>query len=345
MSSKKPTATVGTTSSRKRTTRPDATKKTAAQPLLKGMCFTMTGTLSEVRAAIKRLIESHGGKTSDSVTSKTTHLIAAAPEAGTIKYDAAQSKGIPIVSEAFLRDLLSTKNPSLDWTAYALEDCPQPVPTLPPQPKKQKTQSAVKNQPKTSAKLPPLKEPAASKDDKKTASSSGIFSRCVFCLVDVPERDVLLPLIRQHGGNLAMNVSNRVTHVVAAASAIEDQHPKVLQAQTALVPVVRSAFVLEAIKQNRLPDVEEHTWFHSASSSSASGLFSGMTFYLIKDLSLPKARFVSLVQKYGGHASPNLAKTTHIISNEQSTLLKTQYVCLYCIFLFYFIFSFHFIYY
>lgn len=64
---------------------------------LAGLVFVVTGTLSEPREAIKARIEAAGGKVSDSVSKKTSYLVAGA-EAGS-KLSKAQTLGVRVLSE------------------------------------------------------------------------------------------------------------------------------------------------------------------------------------------------------------------------------------------------------
>jgi DNA ligase (NAD+) len=70
-----------------------------------GQTFVITGTLPTLkREEAKELIQSAGGKVTDSVSKKTTYLIAGA-DAGS-KLEKAQAIGIPVLSEAELLGLL-----------------------------------------------------------------------------------------------------------------------------------------------------------------------------------------------------------------------------------------------
>ncbi len=62
-----------------------------------GLTFVVTGTLSQPRETIHAIIESHGGKTSSSVSKKTSFLLAG-EEAGS-KLDKARSLGVRVISE------------------------------------------------------------------------------------------------------------------------------------------------------------------------------------------------------------------------------------------------------
>lgn len=71
-----------------------------------GMTFVVTGTLSQPRDAIHAIIESHGGKTSSSVSKKTSFVLAG-EEAGS-KLDKARSLGVRILSEQEFQQMLDS---------------------------------------------------------------------------------------------------------------------------------------------------------------------------------------------------------------------------------------------
>ena len=73
-------------------------KKEIIDERFKGMTFVLTGTLSKYkRAEASKIIESYGGKTSSSVSKKTTYVLAG-EDAGS-KLDKANSLGIAVISE------------------------------------------------------------------------------------------------------------------------------------------------------------------------------------------------------------------------------------------------------
>lgn len=76
-----------------------------ATDTVKGLIFCITGKLSKARDLIKKDIEAAGGKVGSSVTGKTNYLVANAPE-DTTKYKTALDKGIPIITEAQLMEML-----------------------------------------------------------------------------------------------------------------------------------------------------------------------------------------------------------------------------------------------
>jgi DNA ligase (NAD+) len=69
-----------------------------------GMTFVVTGTLPTLtREGVKELIESNGGKVTDSVSKKTSYLVLG--ENPGSKLDKAQSLGVPIIGEEELKKL------------------------------------------------------------------------------------------------------------------------------------------------------------------------------------------------------------------------------------------------
>lgn len=66
-----------------------------------GKSFVITGALKHFpnRGELKRYIESRGGKTSDSVSARTSYLINNAPESSSGKNRKARELGIPVISE------------------------------------------------------------------------------------------------------------------------------------------------------------------------------------------------------------------------------------------------------
>jgi DNA ligase (NAD+) len=84
--------------------------KSAASAVFAGTTWVITGTLSEPRPVFEELIRSRGGKTSGSVSAKTSYLLAG-EEAGS-KLDKARQLGVKVVSEAEFRALLETGAPA-----------------------------------------------------------------------------------------------------------------------------------------------------------------------------------------------------------------------------------------
>ena len=76
--------------------------------LLKGSTFVITGTLSETRDYFENLIKQNGGKTSSSVSKKTSYVLAGANPGS--KYDKAEALGVKIINEEDLFNLLNTDN-------------------------------------------------------------------------------------------------------------------------------------------------------------------------------------------------------------------------------------------
>lgn len=79
---------------------------------LSGLTFVLTGSLSDLgmtRTEASEALEALGAKTSGSVSSKTSYVIAG--EAAGSKYDKAVKLGVPVLDEDALRDILDTGRP------------------------------------------------------------------------------------------------------------------------------------------------------------------------------------------------------------------------------------------
>jgi len=81
------------------------TEEEAGPQPLEGLTFVVTGTLPTLtRPEVKDLIETHGGKVTGSVSGNTSYLVLG-EEPGS-KYDQAQKRGVPLISEEDLKTLL-----------------------------------------------------------------------------------------------------------------------------------------------------------------------------------------------------------------------------------------------
>ena len=75
---------------------------------MKAKTFVLTGTLPTMtRSEASKLIEQNGGKTSSSVSKKTSYVLAG-EDAGS-KLTKAQTLGVAIISEEELKEMLSMK--------------------------------------------------------------------------------------------------------------------------------------------------------------------------------------------------------------------------------------------
>lgn len=83
---------------------PQETVSSKISDKFSGMTFVITGTLSEPRTYFEEIIKAQGGKTSSSVSKKTTYLLCG-ENAGS-KFDKAVSLGVNIIDEYKFRDLL-----------------------------------------------------------------------------------------------------------------------------------------------------------------------------------------------------------------------------------------------
>jgi len=75
---------------------------------LEGLTFVVTGSLSQSRDIIHQQIESHGGKTSSSVSKKTNYVVAG-EDAGS-KLQKAQQLGVPVITELQLIAMISDES-------------------------------------------------------------------------------------------------------------------------------------------------------------------------------------------------------------------------------------------
>lgn len=83
----------------------DAMDAAADGTPLQGMTFCITGTLSEKRADFVKKLKDAGGAVATTVTNAVTHLVCSDPS--TSKAATAKGKGIKIVDEAWVKNLLS----------------------------------------------------------------------------------------------------------------------------------------------------------------------------------------------------------------------------------------------
>jgi DNA ligase (NAD+) len=83
-------------------------EETSPQPL-EGLTFVITGTLPNLtRPEAKDLIEGNGGKVTGSVSGNTDYLVLGEDPGS--KYDQAQKRGVPTISESDLRALIEEKS-------------------------------------------------------------------------------------------------------------------------------------------------------------------------------------------------------------------------------------------
>ena len=78
-----------------------------ASDTFKGLTFVITGTLSDTRDKFEDLIKQHGGKTSSSVSKKTSYVLAG-ENAGS-KYTKAEALGVKIITENDFNNMLNNK--------------------------------------------------------------------------------------------------------------------------------------------------------------------------------------------------------------------------------------------
>lgn len=83
----------------------------AGSKKLKGKVICLTGAVSETRKKMTTIIKSHGGEVSSSVTSKTTHVLCVGSGNYSSKYASAVDKGVVIIRERQLRQLIGEIKP------------------------------------------------------------------------------------------------------------------------------------------------------------------------------------------------------------------------------------------
>ncbi len=88
----------------------EAEQRARASDKLAGLTFVLTGTLPTLtREEAAALIESHGGKVTGSVSSKTSYVLVG--ESPGSKLEKAHRLGVPVIDEAGLRELIGREHP------------------------------------------------------------------------------------------------------------------------------------------------------------------------------------------------------------------------------------------
>ena len=83
---------------------PVSAKKEKLSDSLDGKIFVLTGTLNRPRIEVEELIKSHGGKTSSTVSKKTSYVLAG--DSPGSKYDKAQALGVKIINEQEFNEMI-----------------------------------------------------------------------------------------------------------------------------------------------------------------------------------------------------------------------------------------------
>ncbi len=81
--------------------------KKAESDILAGMTIVVSGNFSVSRDEIKGLIAAHGGKSSGSISGKTTYLLAG-EKSGPEKLKKAEALGVKIIDENEFRNMIGT---------------------------------------------------------------------------------------------------------------------------------------------------------------------------------------------------------------------------------------------
>ena len=89
---------------------PEAVQEEQERPQpLEGLTFVVTGTLPNLtRSEVKDLIETNGGKVTGSVSGNTDYLVLGEDPGS--KYDQAQKRGVPTISEQELKDIIEERS-------------------------------------------------------------------------------------------------------------------------------------------------------------------------------------------------------------------------------------------
>ncbi len=82
-------------------------KQTSSSTKLKGLSICITGSLSQPRKDIEKLIVDNGGKLSSNVSSNTSYLVINDTSSNSSKFITANKLGIPIISEQKLLNLIN----------------------------------------------------------------------------------------------------------------------------------------------------------------------------------------------------------------------------------------------
>ena len=84
---------------------PKSAESSKVSDKFSGMVFVITGTLSKPRSYFEEMIKSQGGKTSSSVSKKTTYVLCG--ENPGSKFDKAASLGVKIINEEDFKGMCS----------------------------------------------------------------------------------------------------------------------------------------------------------------------------------------------------------------------------------------------
>jgi len=88
---------------------PEAQQEEEGPQPLEGLTFVVTGSLPNLtRSEVKDLIEGHGGKVTGSVSGNTDYLVLGEDPGS--KYDEAQKRNVPTLSESELREMIERKS-------------------------------------------------------------------------------------------------------------------------------------------------------------------------------------------------------------------------------------------
>ena len=319
--------------------------------ICKKICFNFVipvkffvGTLSVPRATFEAYIIENGGQVAKSVTNSVTHLISA--ETATKKCQDAEAKGVKIVDEEWVRNLVDGKGSSSSTAAATVAPPAKKVAAAPaPAAKKAAVQVPV---PAPAAAVEvfaglnfnvtgsadfkgPLEELITSNGGKLVTLGAA----CDYLVCPEEAMDKLAGIARSKGMALVNDqwVMDHVvsgehvakTSAVAAPAPVAAKATKAIPAPVAIpvkaVPVPVTAPVKAPAKAKAIAAPAAKAKAVPAAVAAAGGKpLAGMTICITGTLSEPRAAFEAMLVKHGASVAKTVTNSvTHLISAETGT--------------------------